>query len=65
MPKGTMQEPLKRKKEKKPENPNSVLNVLKRGFLPSMERVNAQQAADNAEAEIKRKEAAGEYEEED
>lgn len=61
---GTMTGPKKRK-EKEPENPNSVLNVLKRGFLPASERVDAQNAADNEEAEIKRKKANGEYDEED
>lgn len=68
MPQGTMSGPKKRdtaNKPPEPENPNSVLNLLKRGFMPSVERVEAQQKADRDEAEIKRKKQAGEYREED
>lgn len=35
-----------RKKEEEKEDPNSVLNVLKRGFLPTAERIDAQRKAD-------------------
>lgn len=67
MPQGTMTGPKKRNEDKppEPENPNSVLNLLKRGFMPSMERVQAQDEADRKEADIKRRKAAGEYKSED
>lgn len=45
------EEELEAKKAKQ-ENPNSVFNVLKRGFLPTAERIDAQMAADR---EVKRR----------
>lgn len=66
-PRGTMTSPKRRNEDKpeEPSNPNSVLAILKRGFLPVSERIEAQQKADREEAEIKRRKANGEYKEED
>jgi hypothetical protein len=62
MPQGTMSGPKKRsEKPDEPENPNSILNILKRGFMPTSERIDAQVQADIDEKEIKRRKAQGEY----
>lgn len=63
MSRDTMEKPLKRDKQKpkEPENPNSVINVLKRGFMPKSERAVAQVEADRQAEVIKRRKANGEY----
>lgn len=65
MPQGTMTAPLKRQKPKEPEDPNSVLNVFKRGFMTMEDRAKAQVEADRQAKEIKRKKDNGEYDDSD
>ena len=46
----------KPKEKEKEEDPNSVLNVLKRGFMPKAERIKADDEADRKEREMKERE---------